>query len=66
MTTKTKTQPVVPGVECRVCCFAFERSTKNTHRFTEVGSGHIGTLYVQQSAFPDGAPETITVTIQAD
>lgn len=43
--------------------FVYERSTKNTHRFVEVGSAHIGVLYVQKSAMPK-APEKIKVTVE--
>jgi len=48
--------------------FIYERDTKNTRRFMEVGDPtHIGTLYVQKSslkkAFGGVLPETLSVTI---
>jgi len=53
-----------------VIMFEFERSTKNTHRFSEVvPDGEVqpivGTLYMQRSAFADGkAPDSIKVTVE--
>lgn len=46
----------------------YEKSTKGTHRYTEVGdlSIHkIGTLYVKKHAFKDGmGPLEITVSVE--
>ncbi len=42
------------------------RTTKNTYRFEEVDEeGPIRVLYIQQSAFPGGAPHTILITFEA-
>lgn len=63
MATKS-TKKAAPKSAVVTATFEFERSTKNTHRFHEDSETPvIGTLYVQQSAFPNGAPESITVTI---
>jgi hypothetical protein len=43
--------------------FEFDRETKRTYRFKEVGGEVVGTLYVKQTAFPDGPPAGLTVTI---
>ena len=41
------------------------RTTKNTYRFdNEDQESDVRTLYVQQTAFPHGAPDTIKVTIE--
>ena len=47
--------------------FTFERLTKNMVRYTEVANGaapKIGTLYVAKTAFPEGAPVKLTVTVE--
>lgn len=52
--------------------FEFDRDTKNTRRFAEVGNNAggetdlIGTLYVQKAAFSGTLPESITVTIESN
>jgi len=44
--------------------FEFEKATKNTYRFQEVGNDiAIGTLYVQQDVFED-EPNKLTVTVE--
>ena len=45
--------------------FVFERETKNTYRFKEVGDTDpiIGTLYIQKDAIDD-RPEKIKVTVE--
>ena len=44
--------------------FIFERATKNTYRFAEDSDNPIiGTLYVKKSAFKNGQPNTLSVTI---
>jgi len=44
--------------------FAFEKATKNTFRFKELATNPIiGTLYVKKSAFKNGQPNTLSVTI---
>jgi len=45
--------------------FEFERETKNTYRFQEVGKTDpiIGTLYIQKDAL-DEQPEKIKVTVE--
>jgi carbon monoxide dehydrogenase subunit G len=44
----------------------FEKSTKNTHKYTVGGEGKssIGELYVQKTAFPE-PPPAIKVTVEA-
>lgn len=45
--------------------FTFEKATKRTYRFAEVGDPDdhkVGTIYVKQAAF-DGQPEGLTVEI---
>ncbi|KKM89739.1 hypothetical protein LCGC14_1245710 [marine sediment metagenome] len=43
------------------------RTTKNTYRFEEADeNGPIRVLYIQQAAFPGGAPAAIVVTFEAD
>jgi len=48
--------------------FEFEKSTKNTHRFTEVDNGEapkIGTLYVKKYCFTESVPpKKIKVTVE--
>ena len=45
--------------------FKLEKETKGTYRFKEEGATpKVGTLYVKKTAFPKGAPETLTVTIE--
>ncbi len=40
------------------------RTTKNTYRYDNGDEdSELKTLYIQQTAFPDGAPDRITVTI---
>ena len=42
------------------------RTTKNTYRFEDANEDSVlRVLYVQQSAFPAGAPKEITVTIES-
>lgn len=58
-----------------VLTFAFEKSTKNTHRFSELDAGGapadqtgaiVGSLYVKRSAFPTAEPpKSLTVTIES-
>ncbi len=52
--------------------FAFEKSTKGSHRFKEVDSDNkpldytelaIGTLYIKKSFFGDTAPKSITIEV---
>lgn len=46
--------------------FVFDRSTKTTHRFTEVaadGEEVVGTLYVKKSALGDTPPDALTVHV---
>ncbi|GAH50128.1 unnamed protein product [marine sediment metagenome] len=45
--------------------FVFERETKNTYRFQEVGETDpiIGTLYIQKDAL-DEKPDKIKVTVE--
>lgn len=45
------------------CQFAYSRSTKRTNVFEEVGSVHIGTLYVQKTSFPE-QPKKLKVTVE--
>ncbi len=43
------------------------KATKNTYRFdNEDQESDVRTLYVQQTAFPGGAPQSITVTVEAN
>lgn len=43
----------------------FSKSTKNTHVYINVADdAKISQLYIQKSAYPDGPPKTITVTIK--
>ena len=45
---------------------ALARTTKNTYRFEDADEDSVcRVLYVQQSAFPGGAPKAVTVTIEA-
>ncbi len=45
--------------------FQFERVTKNTYRFQEVGeSPTIGTLYVKKSLFGTKEPNKLKVTVE--
>ena len=41
---------------------SYEKDTRRTYRFQEVGTGKIGTLYVQKFAFTK-QPKIINVTI---
>lgn len=47
--------------------FAYEKDTKNKFRFQEQHDDGveavIGTLYVSKSAFPKGAPKSLTITL---
>jgi hypothetical protein len=46
--------------------FVQDKPTKNTVRFAEKGSDHIGTLYVKNAAYEQlGSPAEIEVTIKA-
>ena len=41
------------------------RTTKNTYRFEDAEEDSaLRVLYVQQSAFPNGAPKAVTVTVE--
>jgi len=64
--TKIAVEPTTPATIS--LAFTFERATKNTYRFTEVvaegADAVVGTLYVKQSAFPDGEPASLAVVIQ--
>ncbi|KKL20568.1 hypothetical protein LCGC14_2454110 [marine sediment metagenome] len=43
------------------------RTTKHTYRFDNPDEdSDLRTVYVQQTAFPNGAPEKITVTVEAN
>ena len=43
------------------------RTTKRTYRYDNTdGDSELSTLYIQQTAFPNGAPESITVTVEAN
>ncbi len=46
--------------------FVFEKETKNTFRFTEVGDTDpiIGTIYIQKDALDLEKPEKIKVTVE--
>lgn len=53
--------------------FAFERSTKNKHRFLEVvkgkpvesvNDGHIGALYVSRELIGENPPTSLTVVLK--
>lgn len=47
--------------------FAFERSTKNTHRYAEIvkggGDAVVGVLYIKKAAMKELPSPEITVTI---
>jgi hypothetical protein len=59
-TTKSKSSKITAE-------FDFDRSTKNTHRFTENGTEHIGTLYVQKNSLPaeigEGSTLSVVITV---
>lgn len=43
---------------------ALNRETKNTYRFDDPAEDSVlPSLYVKKSAFPKGAPESVTVTV---
>jgi hypothetical protein len=45
------------------------RTTKRTYRYDKMVAdedSELSTLYIQQTAFPGGAPQSITVTIEAN
>ncbi len=43
------------------------RTTKHTYRYDNADEdSELRTLYVQQTAFPHGAPDSITVTVEAN
>ena len=44
--------------------FEFEKDTKRTYRFTEVGSAHINTIYVQKASLNNEQPKKIKVTVE--
>jgi hypothetical protein len=44
--------------------FEFERSTKNTHRYREVGSEDIGVVYIQKESLPANPPKKLLVTVE--
>jgi hypothetical protein len=49
----------------QVLTFVFEKDTKRMFRFTEASTVPIvGTIYVSKTAFPEGRPEKLTVTIE--
>lgn len=59
MAVKQEVKPVIAQ-------FDFERATKNKVRFSEVGSEHIGTLYLSQEDYTAlGEPQVLTVTVTA-
>ena len=57
----------MPKIEVRL---VFTRATKRTYRFdadeTDEENPPVTTLYVQQTAFPGGPPERVTVTVEAE
>jgi len=45
--------------------FELEKSTKNTHRYSEIGEiPKIGTLYIQKSALGAEPPAELKVTVE--
>lgn len=51
--------------------FEFERETKNTVRYQEVGNSAdadkaVGTLYIQKSVLDDPYPKAVIVTIKPE
>ena len=45
--------------------FELEKSTKNTHRYSEIGEiPKIGTLYIQKSALGAEPPAKLKVTVE--
>lgn len=50
--------------------FAFDKSTKNTHRYMEQTAKDadpvVGMLYVQKKALGDNPPNTLKVTISTE
>ncbi len=43
------------------------RTTKRTYRYDDTSEdGKLRTLYIQQTAFPGGAPQSIIVTVEAN
>ena len=43
------------------------RTTKRTYRYDNTDEdSKLHTLYIQQTAFPGGAPQSITVTVEAN
>jgi len=54
----------MPKIEVRL---VFTRATKRTYRFDDNMDGSpVSTIYVQQTAFPGGPPERVTVTVEAE
>ena len=63
---KTTRKPAANAVEPLVLNFNFERDTKNTKRYAEVGDDPVvGTIYIGKTyAAKLNNPETLTVVIQ--
>lgn len=58
MATRSQTQDVTVTL-------TKNRETKNTFRFDDPNEDSlIPSLYVKKSAFPNGAPESVTVTVK--
>jgi len=59
--------PSIGGDSIKIT-FSYERDTKRMYRFAErvsdQGEPMVGSLYIKKSAFPDGHPAAVVVTIE--